>query len=110
MGLLTNNSVAEIDNIKRQCIIKNISASGTMIIMACIPKFIMNKPVLLSISVIGKTEPLILEGVVMRYEQVVNRKDIYGIGIQFIPDKISYEYKDIINTYIDKLEELARKR
>ncbi|OQB68647.1 MAG: PilZ domain protein [Spirochaetes bacterium ADurb.Bin133] len=108
IGLSTNKIIAEIDNIKRACILKNISANGVMVIMSCIPKFIMKKKCYINILIQDSSEPLVIEGTVVRYEEVTDRKDIYGIGVEFVPEKVPFEYKDLINKYIDKLEEMAK--
>lgn len=108
MGIATINSFATIDSIKRPCILKNLSASGCGIIMMCNPKFLVNKSVSVAIYLYDRTDPLLIEGTIMRYEEIKGRSDIYLMGILFEKDKISYEYKDIINTYIDKLEELLK--
>lgn len=110
IGLSTSRSYAVIDKIKRTCIIKNISAYGCMIILACIPKFIMNKDIMVNLFLIDKTEPLQISGKIVRYEEVANRRDIYGIGIEFYEKDIPYEYKILINNYLDKLEELVKKK
>ncbi|HOJ63211.1 MAG TPA: PilZ domain-containing protein [Spirochaetota bacterium] len=110
IGLTTSKSYAIIDNIKRPCIIKNISAYGCMIILSCVPKFIMNKDAVINLFLIEKSEPLQIEGKIVRYEDVANRKDIYGIGIEFYEEKIPYEYKTLINNYLDKLEDLVKKK
>ncbi len=108
IGLSTNKIIAEIDNIKRTCILKNISANGVMVVMSCIPKFIMNKKCYINILVQGSPTPLVIEGTVVRYEEAMNRKDIYGIGVEFLQEKVPFEYKDLINKYIDKLEGMAK--
>lgn len=110
IGFATNKSYAIVENIKRSCIIKNISASGCLIILSCIPKFIMNKDIIVNIFLSERKETLQLQGKIVRYEEVVNRRDIYGIGVEFYPDKIPYEYKILINNYLDKLETLVKKK
>ncbi|OHD17666.1 MAG: hypothetical protein A2086_11200 [Spirochaetes bacterium GWD1_27_9] len=111
IGLQSPKAAIVIDNIKRPCILRNISSFGCMVVLACNPKFILNKNALLQIFVKNVVPPEIeLEGVAVRAEAVSNRKDIYGIGIQFAEDKIPFEYKEILNAYIDKLEEMKKKK
>jgi hypothetical protein len=99
-----------IDNIKRPCIIRNVSASGCLVVMSCNPKFIMNKKSLLHISLKNSTDMLVFEGMITRTEEVADRQDIYGIGIQFVEGKIPFQFKEMLNEYIDKLEELMKKK
>ncbi len=110
MGLHTNKTTALIDDIKRPCILKNLSAFGCMIVMQCNPRFVLNKKIFLEIPSKENRNPLSLEGTTMRAEEVSNRKDIHGIGIQFSEDKIPYEYKDMLNNYLDKLEDMMKKK
>ncbi|HOV15412.1 MAG TPA: pilus assembly protein PilZ [Spirochaetota bacterium] len=110
MGLHSNKSVAVIDNIKRPCILKNLSAFGCMVVMQCNLKFILNKKISLEINSKELNSQIIMEGLTVRAEEVSDRKDIYGIGIQFEEDKIPFEYKEILNSYMDKLEDMMKNK
>jgi hypothetical protein len=107
-GLSSNRSVVIIDNIKRPAIIKNLSASGALIIMSCHPKFIMNKKAEIILPLIKNNLKLTIEGEIVRNENIEGRKDIFGIGINFDFEKIPMEYKQLINNYLDKLEGIAK--
>ena len=107
-GLNTNRSTIIIENIKRPCIIKNLSVSGAFIILSCNPKFIMNKKAILNLSIIKHKVSIQIEGVILRNESAENRKDIFGIGIEYNKEKIPLEYKELFNEYIEKLEEMAK--
>ncbi len=110
MGLKSNRTIAVIDNIKRPAIIRDISASGTQIILACVPKFIMNKTINIYLYHRSKSTEIMLTGNTVRYEEIPGRKDIYAIGILFDQTKIPLDYKEIINNYIDSLEEMAKQK
>lgn len=105
-GFSSNKSFCEIDMIKRPCIIKNISAGGALIILSCIPKFIMNKNIKLFFFFKDKRQILILEGNIIRYEEIQGRKDIYAIGIKFLKEKIPIEYKKLINSFLNMLNQI----
>ncbi|MBN2547337.1 MAG: PilZ domain-containing protein [Spirochaetes bacterium] len=110
IGFKTNKCIAVIDNIKRPCIIKNISAGGAMIVLACNPKFILNKPIKLIFVISYLNEPLFMEGIIKRSEGIEGRKDIYSIGVEYEVEKIPIEYKKLINNYLNKLEDYARQK
>jgi hypothetical protein len=110
LGLASTKNIIVIDNLKRPCIIKNISASGCMIIMTCNPKFILNKKIIMIINVKNNIESLNFEGTIIRSEEITDRKDLYAIGIAFIEDKIPFLYKELLNSYIDKLETMMKKK
>ena len=69
MGLASANGIVEIDNIKRPCIIRNVSASGCAIILVCNPKFLIEKRSLISMHHIDEEEPIVVEGVIKRSGQ-----------------------------------------
>ncbi len=108
MGLLSANTHVVIDNIKRPCILKNLSASGAAVMMVCNPKFLLNKKVSLCVFQRDSAEPIFLDGQILRSEEIKGRSDIFALGVSYDVEKIPYEYKDIINNYIDKLEEFAK--
>ncbi len=110
IGFSTNKCISVIDNIKRPCIVKNISAGGTMIILACAPKFILNKPIKLFYITTYSNEPLLLEGIIKRAEDIEGRKDIFAIVVEYEVDKIPIDYKKLINNYLNKLEEYAKQK
>ena len=109
MGLYSNKSIVTIDNIKRPCILRNLSATGCMVIMQCNPKFVLNKNISIEINNKKLDTAMIIPGTTMRTEDVSDRKDIYGIGIQYENEKIPYEYKEMLNSYIDKLEDMMKR-
>lgn len=108
LGLMTNQSVVVIDKIKRPCILRNLSASGAMIILSCLPKLIMNKKVVLYILFKSMKNPIAIKGTISRDEHIEGREDIYGIGITYDQDSIPVEYRRIISSYLDKLEGIAK--
>lgn len=108
MGLVSNNAYVLIDNIKRPCILRNVSPSGCAIILVCNPKFVVNKKAVVGFYHIDSTEPIHIDAVIKRYEDVSGRTDIFLLGLLFDSDKIPYEFKSLINDYIDKLEDMAK--
>jgi hypothetical protein len=110
IGFSSNKAVLTIDNIKRPCIFRNISSFGCMVILSCNPKFILNKKTIIAISMKNNAIHLEIEGCAMHSEEVQGRKDLYAIGIQFAEDKIPFEYKDLLNTYLDILEDRMKKK
>ncbi len=109
MGLKSNKTIALIDNIKRPVIIKDISASGSQFILACVPKFIMNKKVQLLIVKTNSKE-IFLTGTAIRHEEITGRTDIFGIGIIFDQEMIPLDYKELLNNYLDNLQDMAKQK
>ena len=109
IGLISNNIIAEIDMIKRSCILRNISSNGAGILLHCIPKFLMKKPIKLHLTLDDHSE-IILNGILSRYDKIEGRRDIYELGIEFKEDKIPLEFKKVLNEYFKKLEHMARQK
>lgn len=108
LGLASNKGISIIESIKRPCIIRNISPSGCFIVMLCNPKFILEKAI--QLFLVSKTgDTVSLAGKILRSEPIEGRGDMHGLGILFDKEKIPYEYKEMINTYIDELELLAKR-
>ncbi|MBR6199833.1 MAG: PilZ domain-containing protein [Spirochaetales bacterium] len=110
IGFATTKAIIEISIVKQHCLLKNISATGVMALMACNPPTVLKKKIKIHLVLAGNPpKSLPIEGTIMRCEPVVGNKTIFGLGIMFDPDKIPYEYKTLINNYIDKLETLRKK-
>lgn len=109
-GLKSTQTVTVIDNIKRPGIMKNLSSSGCFLIMVCNPKFIMNKQIKLIIASAYYSSLIEIEGTIVRAEEVTGRKDIFGLGVVFDKTKIPFEFKEMMNEYLDNLEEMARQK
>ena len=46
----SNNIISKIDNIDRKCLLRNISASGAVILFSGIPKYLINKKIILKFN------------------------------------------------------------
>jgi hypothetical protein len=108
IGFASVQAVALVDNIRRPCIVKNVSASGALIILSCFPKLLMGREVVLQLRTI-ENESVNLHGNFVRSDEVVKRQDIHGMGVTFKESGIPLEYKVMINRYLDKLEDMLHK-
>lgn len=109
IGLATTKAILEIEGAKRQCLLKNLSATGVLAVMACNPDEVVKKHIRLYIVESGTLRAITIEGTIMRTAEVRGNAKIYGVGIMFDADKIPYEYKNMLNGYIDKLELIKRR-
>jgi len=108
IGFSSTNIIAEIDMIKRSCILRNLSTSGAGILLHCIPKFLVDKQISLYLNISESNKIITLFGKINRYDKVEGRRDIYELGIKFIKEKVPIEFKKILNEYYKKLENLKR--
>jgi hypothetical protein len=104
LGFKSNRAVAVIEKIKRPCIIKDISSGGAMILLSCIPKYIMNKKVSLFMFFKFLKKPLAVPGEIIRSEQIGDNKDIFGIGIKFDESNMPMTFAKLIHDFIDENE------
>ena len=88
IGLTSPKIVIEIDKIKRTGILRNISTSGCSLLLSCIAKFLMDKPVLLFIASLTFKSVIKINGSVKWSNKIEGRKDIYEIGVEFDKERI----------------------
>jgi hypothetical protein len=108
MGLSSNRGLALVENSKRTCIIRNLSSNGAMILMNCSPDNLIDKNIKILMVVSGSKVPLAIDGVIKRSESIQGRDDIHGIGVAFSKEVIPIEYQKMLNTYLNKLEKIAK--
>ncbi|MCG8571304.1 MAG: PilZ domain-containing protein [Spirochaetes bacterium] len=110
LQLTTNKLVALVDRIKRPCILRNLSASGCLLIMACNPKFVINKEIIILLITVNLEEPLAIAGKIVNSNIVEGRQDMAALGVAFDKDKIPHGFKDLINNYLDELESIVKSK
>lgn len=98
MGLKAREAVIYIDNLPRKCMLRDLSFGGAKVIIPGVAKFIVNKPVILRISIeVGQIN---LPGKTVRFEEVQGRRDIAAFAIQFSEDHVPMEYKMMVSEYL----------
>ncbi len=105
LSLLSTNCSFNIDGVLKNCIIKDLSFSGALIILQGDNiEYIKNKKISLHLKT-NENQIFQLYGEVVRSEFVPNLKSIISAGIKFDPDKIPSLYKELLNNYFKKLEQ-----
>ncbi len=102
LGIESNNIVSKIDNIDRNCLVRNISASGAVVLLVAPPKLLINKKIILNLKIKGITFKL--EGIINRYSEFLEKKALYEFGIQFEKENIPVKFIKALNEYFDKIE------
>ncbi len=100
LGLKSKNGIFYVQNVPRNCIIRDLSFSGAKIIVVGVPKFLVKKEVILKIESFDRAT-MEVPGNILRFEQVEGRKDLAAIAINYAQDKIPVEYKMMINEFIE---------
>ncbi len=100
MGLKSKNIIVIIDRIPRKALLRDLSFSGTKLIIAGLAKFLVDKPILVRLETEDTNEIFNIAGKVLRFEPIEARKDIASISIKFDEAAIPIEYKLFFNDYI----------
>jgi len=100
LGLKTKSIFLYIEGIPRKGILRDLSFSGAKCITSGVAKFIMNKPVNLSLEFEERKTPLQIPGKIIRHETVQGRKDIIALAILFDEKSVPMDYKMRINEYL----------
>jgi hypothetical protein len=110
LGLLSKTCLIYIDNIPRKCIIRDLSFSGAKVIIPGIGKFLMRKESLLRFELAESQKQISLPGTIIRVEAVAGRKDLAAAAVKFVVEKVPYDYKLLINEYLNTNRSIGKKR
>lgn len=102
LAIESNSIIGKIDNIDRKCLIRNISASGAVILFSGIPKYLIDKKITLKLKI--KNIKLNLQGTINRSSKFIEKKALYEFGIEFEKDNIPIDLIKILNKYFDSLK------
>ena len=99
LGLASKSAVIVIDGIPRNGILRDLSFGGIKIIVMGNPKFLIGKTAVIRLS-LSSGKFLGVAGEIVRFESVEGRKDLAALAIKYEPEKVSFEYKMMINDYL----------
>jgi len=97
LNILSTESAVFIDGIPRRCILRDISFSGTKIIMMGVAKFLMDKEAVIRIDFNDPREVYSIKGKFVRVENVEGKKEMVALGINFDEASIPMSYKIRLN-------------
>ncbi len=109
LALKMKETVIDIEQVPRKCLIRDLSYSGAKVILIGIAKYLINKPAVLKIWFEDSKEAVEIPGLVLRDEAVSGRKDVTAIAVKFDEQRIPIEYKMRINQYLKHPVKLAVK-
>jgi hypothetical protein len=99
LGLATKSAVIVIDRIPRNGILRDLSFGGLKIIIMGNPKYLVNKTAGVRLA-LSSGKSIDVKGVILRFEPVEGRKDLAALAIKYDAEKVSFEYKMMINDYL----------
>lgn len=100
LGIEKDEAIVYIDNVPRRCILKDLSFGGIKMMLVGIPKFLIGKPVSISLDFIELNKPLLLKGRIHNADFLEGRKDISVVNVSFDLDTIPMDYKIRVNNFI----------
>lgn len=110
LGLSSKESVILIDQVPRKCLIRDLSYSGAKVILIGVAKYLINKPATIKIAFDDLPEAMIIQGQILRDEEVSGRKDVVALAMKFEDERVPIEYKMIINQYLKHPVKIITKR
>lgn len=95
IGIDGKEATLVLEKTARKCLIRDLSFSGSKVLLFGAHSEHLLKPVMLQFS--AQKRELLIPGTIVRFEEVVGRDDIGAFGIQFLEDKTPMSYKLLIN-------------
>lgn len=104
LGLEKKEMVILVQGVPRHCILRDLSFSGTKVIMMGIQKFILNQTATLQMRFEDPYENITLEGTIVDASPLPDRKDLCTVAIRFTEEKIPIRYKIRINNFLTSVK------
>jgi hypothetical protein len=100
MNILPKESAIFIQGVPRHCILRDVSFSGSKLIMMGVAKFLVDKEVALRVDFDDPRESFLIKGKFIRSEMVEGRKDLVALAVQFDEKIVPIGYKVRINEFL----------
>ncbi|MCL2243163.1 MAG: PilZ domain-containing protein [Treponema sp.] len=100
LNLLSTESAVFIEGVPRRCILRDLSFSGSKIIMVGVAKFLLDKIVSLRIDFNDPREVHTIKGKFVRAETVEGKKEMIALGINFEEAAVPMGYKIRLNEFL----------
>lgn len=101
--LQKEETVVFIQNVPRNCIIRDLSFSGAKVILLGLAQFVKDKVAVLRFSFEDTQEIVDVKGLIVAADQVEGRKELVSISIKFDEATVPMAYKIHINNYLTTL-------
>ena len=100
LGLLSTESSVSIEKVPRRCILRDISFSGSKIIMMGVAKFLIDKESVLRLDFDDPRESYLVNGKIIRAESVEGKKEMVALGMIFHEDTVPMSFKIRLNEFL----------
>ena len=100
LNLVSTESAVFIEGVPRRCILRDLSFSGSKIIMVGVAKFLLEKIVSLRIDFNDPREVHTIKGKFVRAETVEGKKEMIALGINFDEAAVPMGFKIRLNEFL----------
>jgi len=100
LNLFSSESTVFIENVPRRCILRDLSFSGSKIIMMGVAKFLLEKDVILRLDFSDPRESFAIRGKFIRAENVEGKKEMIALGLNFNEATTPMGFKMRINDFL----------
>ena len=97
LNIASTETSVYIEKIPRKCILRDLSYSGSKIIMLGVAKFLVDKSAALRIDFNDPRESFIIQGKFVRVENVEGKKEMVALGMIFDEASVPMGYKIRLN-------------
>jgi len=97
LNILSSESAVFIERVPRRCILRDISFSGSKIIMMGVAKFLLNKDAAIKIEFNDPKEAFLIKGKFVRAENVEGKKEMIALGLTYDEGSVPMSYKIRLN-------------
>jgi hypothetical protein len=97
LNILSSESAVFIERVPRRCILRDISFSGSKIIMMGVAKFLLEKDAAIKIEFNDPKEAYLIKGKFIRAENVEGKKEMIALGLVFDEASVPMGYKMRLN-------------
>ena len=101
LKLMSRESAAFIQGVPRRCIIRDVSFSGSKLIMMGVAKFLVNKETSVRFDFDDPRESFLVKGKFLRAENVEGKKEMLVLALEFDEAIVPMGYKIRINEYLN---------
>ena len=107
---ISKESSIIIQEVPRQCILRDISFSGVRVIMMGVAKFLSDKEVTVKLDFEEPRESFNINGKLIHAEAVEGRKELVHLEIQFDDGLLPMSYKVRVNDYLTQIKPEERSK
>ena len=100
LGLEKEETIINISNVPRRCILRDLSFGGCKIMCMGVPKFLVDKACELKLTFLEPQINFTIPGIIKKADSLDGRKDIVIVCIAFNPQTVPMQFKVLINQFL----------